>query len=103
MTHNLDLAEVVSKDTYFVDSQYGIDPFWHEDFYDQDKLEYKDTYNKHNDQIESDDLIRDPYVSDGLRFALIDLWTVNPRLPDTSALPNFLWRPQNQQRQIAAH
>ena len=64
-------------------------------------MEYKDTYNKPNDQIESDDLILDALVSDALRYALIDLWTVNPQLPDTSALPNFLPRPQNQQRQIA--
>ena len=32
---------------------------------------------------------------------MIDLWTVNPHLPDTSALPNFPPRPQNQQRQTA--
>ena len=93
------LPEVVAYDTYFVDPQYGPDPFWDEDLYDQDKLEYKDTYNKPNDQIESDDLITDAHVSDALRCALIDLWTVNPRVPDTSALPNFQWRPQNQQKQ----
>ena len=68
--------------------------------YDQDKLEYKDTYNKPNDQIECDDLITDARASDELRYALIDLWTINPHLPDTSALPNFRPRPQNQQRQI---
>ena len=43
----------------------------------------------------------DAHVSDVLRYALIDLWTVNPYLPDTSPLPNFRPRPQNQQRQIA--
>ena len=32
---------------------------------------------------------------------MIDLWTVNPHLPDTSALPNFRPRPQNQQRKTA--
>ena len=64
-------------------------------------MEYKDTYNKPNDQIECDDLITDAHVSDALRHALIDLWTVNPHLPDTSALPNFRPRPQNQQRQTA--
>ena len=32
---------------------------------------------------------------------MIDLWTVNPHLPDTSALPNFQPRPQNQQWQTA--
>ena len=65
------------------------------------KLEYKDTYNKPNDQIDCDDLITDAHVSDALRHALIDLWTVNPHLPVTSALPNFPPRPQNQQRQTA--
>ena len=62
-------------------------------------MEYKDTHNKPKDQIETDDLITDAHVSDALRYALIDLWTVNPRLPDTSALPNIQPRPQNQQRQ----
>ena len=62
---------------------------------------YKDTYNKPNDQIESDDLITDSHVSDALRYAVIDLWTVNPQLPDTSPLPKFQPRPHKQQRQIA--
>ena len=64
-------------------------------------MQYKDTYNKPNDQIKSDDLITDAHVPDALRYALTDLRTVNPHLPDTSALPNFQPRPQNQQRQIA--
>ena len=51
--------------------------------------------------MECDDLITDAHVSDALRYALIDLWTVNPQLPDTLALPNFQLRPQNQQRQTA--
>ena len=94
------LPEVVAYDPYFVDPQYGFDPYWDEEIYDQDKLEYKDTYKKPNDQIESDDLITDEHVSEALRYAVIDLWTVNPQLPDTSQLPNFRPRPQNQQRQI---
>ena len=64
-------------------------------------MEYKNTHNKPNDQIECDDLIKDAHVSDALRHALIDLWTVNAHLPDTTALPNFRPRPQNQQRQTA--
>ena len=95
------LLEVVAYDAYFADPQYGFDPYWDEELYDQDKLEYRDTYNKPNDQIECDDLITDAHVSDALRNALIDLWTVNPHLPDTSALPNFRPRAQNQQRQTA--
>ena len=95
------LPEVMAYDTYFVDRQFGLDPYWVEDLYDQEKLEYEDTYNKLNDQIESDDLITYAHVSDALRHALKDLGTVNPHLPDTSALPNFQPRPQNKQRRIA--
>ena len=95
------LPEVVAYDPYFVDPQYGFDPYWDEQICDQDKLEYKDTYNKPNDHIEPDDLITDSHVSDAPRYAVIDLWTANPRLPDTSPLPNFRPRPQNQQRQKA--
>ena len=100
-THFRPVPEVVAYDPYFVDPQYGLDPYWDEEIYDQDKLEYKDTYNKSNDQIECDDLVTDAHVSDALRYAVIDLWTVNPQLPNTSALPNFRPRPQIQQRQIA--
>ena len=95
------LPEVVAYYTYFVDTQYGLDPYWDEELYDQDKLEYKETYNQPDDQIECDDLITDAHVSDALRHALLDLWTVNPHLPDTSALPVFQLRPKNQQRQTA--
>ena len=95
------LPEVVAYDAYFVDPQYGFDAYWDEELYDQDKLEYKVIYNKPNDQIECDDLITDAHVSDALRHALIDLWTVNPQLPGTSAIPNFRARPQNQQRHTA--
>ena len=64
-------------------------------------MEYTDTYNKPNDQIESDDLIADAHVSGALRYALIDLWTLNPHSHDTSSLPNFQRKPRNQQKQNA--
>ena len=35
------LPEIVANDTYFVYPQYGLDPYWDEDLYDQDKLQYK--------------------------------------------------------------
>ena len=97
------IREVVAYDTYFVDPQYGLDAYWDKHLYDQGKLEYKDTYNKPNDQMESDDLSMDAHVTGSLRYALIDLWTVNPNLPDTSPLPNFQPRPQNQQKQNAVN
>ena len=94
-------SDVVAYEPYFVDPQYGFEPYWDEEIYDQDKLEYKDTYNKLGNQTEYDDLITDAHVSNAIRYAVIDLWAVNPQLPDTSPLPNFRSRPQNQQRQIA--
>ena len=33
------LPEVVAYDANFVDPQYGFDPYWDEELYDQDKLE----------------------------------------------------------------
>ena len=56
------LPEIVAYDTNLVDPKYGIDPYWDEDFYDQDKLEYKDTYKKPIYQNDSDDLITDAHV-----------------------------------------
>ena len=93
------LPETVAYDTYFADPQYGNFPYWDEDLFDQGKLENKDSHNKSNDQIESDDLITDAHVSDALRYALMNLWTVSPHLPVISPLPNFQPIPQIQQRQ----
>ena len=45
-THFRPLPEVVAYDPYFIGPQYGFDPYWDEDWYNQDKLEYKDTYKK---------------------------------------------------------
>ena len=66
-------------------------------------MEYKDTYNKPNDQIESDDFITDAHESDALRYALIDLWTMDPHLPDTSALPNFQLKLQKPTKANSSH
>ena len=109
-THFRPLPEVVAYDPYFVDPQYGLDPYWDEEIYDQDKLEYKDTYSKPNDQIECDDLITDAHVSDALRYAVIDLWhyisitklsteTTNPTKANSSyRRPNFTTAPGNARR-----
>ena len=103
--------KVVTYGKNFVDTQNGHHAYWDEDIYDQDKLEYIDTHNKHqcthnkdtapNDETESDELITDALVADALWYSLLDLWTVTPYLHDTSPLPNFQQRPKNQQWQIA--
>ena len=50
---------------------------------------YKHNFDKPPEQIEDDDIFTDSHVSDKLRSALIDLWTVHPQLPNTSLLPKF--------------
>ena len=45
------LPKIVAYDTFFVDPQYGRDLYWEDDLYDQDKLEYRDSHNKPDDQI----------------------------------------------------
>ena len=96
LTINLDHSQKLLLDTDFVDPQFGRDPCCVEDLYDEGKL----GYNKPTDQTENNDLITDSHVSDALRYALIDLWTVNPHSSDMSPLPKFQPRPQNQQTQI---
>ena len=44
-------------------------------------------------------LCTDAHVSDALRYALMDFWTVNRHIPDTSLVPNSQPRSQNQQKQ----
>ena len=39
--------------------------------------------------MEIEDTIDDSHVSDTLGHAVIDLWTVNPQLPGTSAIPHL--------------
>ena len=38
---------------------YEQDPFWDDDLYSQDKLEYKQNFNKPPEQNEDDDIITD--------------------------------------------
>ena len=38
--------------------------------------------------MEGDDTITESHVSDTLRYALTDLWTLNPQFPGTSPLPH---------------
>ena len=83
------LQQITDYEPKTIDPHYEQDPYWSDDLYNQEKLEYKNNFNKPPEQIEEDDILTDPLVSDKLRYALIDLWTVNPQLPITSSLPNF--------------
>ena len=64
---------------------------------------YKDTNIKPNYQNKSHDLISDSHVSGANRNAFFDLYTVNPKIPDTSPLPNFRPRPQKPPKANCRH
>ena len=83
------LPQTEVSEESFIDHQYGFDPYWEDHRYGQDNLEYRYTYDKPIEQFEVDDIIDDSHVSDTLRHALIDLWTINSQLPGTSPLPHF--------------
>ena len=72
-----------------IDSHYQQDPCCNDHLYDQEKLEYKHNFKKSPEQIEEDDITTVSLLSNKLRYAFIDLWTVNPQLRRTSPLPNL--------------
>ena len=53
------LPEITDHEPQFIDSHYQQDPYWNDDLYDQQKLEYKHNFNKPPEQIEEDDIITD--------------------------------------------
>ena len=55
----------------------------------EEKLELKNNFDKSPEQNEGDVLITDSLVSDKLRYALIDLRTVNSQPLNISPLPKF--------------
>ena len=83
------LPQIADSDKHLVHHPYGLDSYWEDHIYDQDKLEYRHNYNKPAEQIGNDDINIDLHVSHTLRYALIDLWTFNPQLPGTSPLLHF--------------
>ena len=73
----------------FLDPHNEQDPYCKDDLYNQENLKYKHNFNRPLEQIEDDDVITHSHVSHELRYALIDIKTVNPQLPNTSPLPKF--------------
>ena len=84
------LPENPENESQFINPHYQQDPYWNDDLFDHEKLEYKQNFNKRPEQIEDHDLITDSHVSDKKRrHALLDSRTFNPQLPNTSPSPKF--------------
>ena len=83
------LSEIPDYQPQFFDPHYQRDPYWDNHLYNQEKVEFKHSFDKLPEKIKDDDIFTDSHVSDKHRYALIDFWTVNPQLTNTSSLPNF--------------
>jgi len=69
------LPTIEDYDPYYVDPDYGRDPYWDEDLYDQHKLDFICNLSCHTDNNETDE----PIVTEGLiPNALIHLWEPHP-------------------------
>ena len=83
------LPEKPEYEPQIIDPHYQRNPYWNDDLYDQKKLEYKHKFNTPPELFEDDEKIIDSNVSDKLGHSSIDLWTVNPQMPNTLPLPKF--------------
>ena len=72
------LLQTKVSEEKFIEIQYGFYPYWEDRIDDQCILEYRQKYDKPIELIEVDDTVDDLHVSDTLRHALRDSWTVNP-------------------------
>ena len=70
--------EIPNYEPHCIDPHYQRDPYWNDEYHDQEKLEYKHIFNKPPEQIEGDEIIMDSHVSGKLSYALIGLWTDSP-------------------------
>ena len=66
------LIQIADYEAQFIDPRYEQDPCWNDDLYDQDKLEYKQDFNKPPEKIVDDDIITDSHLSNKLICALVD-------------------------------
>ena len=83
------LPDIAENEPHFIDHYHQRDPYWSDDPFGQQTLDFGHISNKSTEQIEDDDIITDSHELDQLRYSLTDIWTVNPLLPNTSLLPTF--------------
>ena len=74
---------------HLIGPHYWQAPYWNNALLEQQILEYKHNFNKPPEEIAHLDIITESKVSEKLRYALIDLWTANPQLTNSSPSPNF--------------
>ena len=72
------LQLIDNYDPYFEDPQYGRDPYWDEEIYDQEKLDFYTNYTSES-EVEPDDWETDRKIKPFFTYVTIDLWSPNPQ------------------------
>ena len=72
------LPLIDNYDPYFEDPQYGRDPYWDEEIYDQEKLDFHTNYTSES-EVEPDDWETDRKIKPFFTYVTIDLWSPNPQ------------------------
>ena len=70
-------------DPYYIDSNYNRDPYWDDELYDQQQLQFHNNLSGQNDNNGTDEAI----VDNRLTNALIHLWEPNEDLPTEHSQP----------------
>ena len=68
----------------YIDPDYGIDPYWDVQIYNQHELHFYANFNKQQAEIEPDCPVADEALNKILTMALVDQWQL---VPNSSALP----------------
>ena len=62
---------------YYIDPDYGIDPYWDAQIYNQHELQFYANFNKPQTEIEPDCPMTDRALNHTLTIALVDPWQAN--------------------------
>ena len=78
------IPSIPDYNPYYIDPDYGIDPYWDVQIYNQHELHFYANFNKQQAEIEPDCPVADEALNFILTMALVDQWQL---VPNSSALP----------------
>ena len=78
------IPSIPDYNPYYIDPDYGIDPYWDVQIYNQHELHFYANFNKQQAEIEPDCPVADEALNNILTMALVDQWQL---VPNSSALP----------------
>ena len=78
------IPSIPDYNPYYIDPDYGIDPYWDAQIYNQHELHFYANFNKQQAEIEPDCPVADGALNNILTTALVDQWQL---VPNSFALP----------------